>query len=75
MRSILILFSISVIFTVVSSFINPYPRFKFYKDDSDPGEPLYLTPYIENGDIETVWYSILIYVLRYFPFLKVNFSI
>ncbi|XP_055837109.1 venom serine carboxypeptidase-like [Episyrphus balteatus] len=28
------------------SFINPYPRFKAYHDDGDPGEPLFLTPYI-----------------------------
>lgn len=52
MRSICL---ITIIFTVVNgSFINPYPRHKLYKDGGDPGEPLYLTSYIESGDIEKV---------------------
>lgn len=29
-----------------------YPKFKFYSDDGDPGQPLLLTTYIENGDID-----------------------
>lgn len=37
-----------------ASFINPYPRYKYYRDNDDPGEPLFLTKYIENGDIELV---------------------
>lgn len=52
----------TVIFCVVllafcaeSSFINPYPRYKAYFDNGDPGEPLYLTKYIESGDLETVF--------------------
>nr|AAY27740.1 salivary/fat body serine carboxypeptidase [Sitodiplosis mosellana] len=54
MRLILLLFNISVTFCVISgSFINPYPRFKSFHDDGDPGEAVYLTKYIESGDIET----------------------
>lgn len=30
------------------SFVNPYPRFKIYQDDDDPGEPLFLTPLIKK---------------------------
>ncbi|XP_055918950.1 venom serine carboxypeptidase-like [Eupeodes corollae] len=33
------------------SFINPYPRFKAYHDNGDPGEPLFLTPLIEAKKI------------------------
>lgn len=55
MRLILLFCNISVIFTVISgSFVNPYPKYKLFSDDGDPGEALYLTKYIENGDIETV---------------------
>lgn len=37
------------------SFINSvYPRFKAFDDGGDPGEPLFLTTYIENGDIDKV---------------------
>lgn len=55
MRSISLISLIAVILTVVDgSFINQYPRFKLQKDDGDPGEPLYLTKYIESGDIQTV---------------------
>lgn len=48
-----------VIFGICSgTFINPYPRFQLYNDDGNPGEALYLTKYIESGDIETVsWFS------------------
>lgn len=55
MRSILLLLSFAVTYTAISgSFINPYPRYKSYYDGGDSGEALYLTPYIEKGDIETV---------------------
>lgn len=55
MRFILLICNISVISTVISgSFVNPYPRYKLFSDDGDPGEALYLTKYIEKGDIETV---------------------
>ena len=55
MRLIFLFLNISVTFCVISgSFINPYPRFKLFKDDGDPGEAVYLTKYIESGDIETV---------------------
>lgn len=33
------------------SFINPYPRFKFYSDGVDPGQPLFLTPLINNASL------------------------
>lgn len=35
-------------------FTNPYPKFAKYVDDGDPGEALYLTKYIESGEIELV---------------------
>lgn len=55
MHFILAFFLTVVIFTTVDgSFVNPYPRYEFYTDNDDPGEPLFLTKYIENGDIETV---------------------
>lgn len=55
MHLIWLFYSISVFFTVISaSFINPYPRFKSSNDGGDPGDALYLTEYIEKGDIETV---------------------
>jgi len=34
------------------SFINPYPRFQFYDDGVDPGEPLFLTPLINNASMD-----------------------
>lgn len=40
-----------------ANFVNPYPRFTRYSDGGDPGEPLYLTKYIESGEIELVNYS------------------
>lgn len=33
------------------SYINPYPRFKLFIDDGDVGEPLFLTPLIEQNRI------------------------
>lgn len=36
------------------SFINPYPRFKAYHDDGDPGEPLFLTPLIKKNKEEAL---------------------
>lgn len=33
------------------SFVNPYPRFKFYSDGVDPGEPLFLTPLINDASL------------------------
>lgn len=62
MRFIFLISFILVAVTAVhGSFINPYPRFKLYDDSGDPGNALYLTEYIEKGDIETVnllWFSI-----------------
>lgn len=34
-----------------NSFINPYPRFEAFHDGGDPGEPLFLTPLINNPKI------------------------
>lgn len=31
-----------------------YPRVEYYHDGDDPGEPLYLTPLIESGDLQKV---------------------
>ncbi|XP_071441085.1 venom serine carboxypeptidase-like [Hetaerina americana] len=36
----------------VNGFINVYPKFEQYPIKGDPGKPLYLTPLIENGNIE-----------------------
>ena len=54
---------VATIFLVVLGFINGYrgPFRKMFPAvkpttltvDDDPGEPLFLTPYIEKGDIET----------------------
>lgn len=41
-----------VIVGTVQCFINPYPRYKEYCDSGDPGEPLYLTEYIDKGQCE-----------------------
>lgn len=47
-------------FTIISgSFVNPYPRYKLFCDGGDPGDALYLTKYIESGDIETVINAII----------------
>lgn len=60
MRLIFLFFDISVTVAVISaSFVNPYLRFNSYNDGGNPGDALYLTKYIENGDIETV---------RFFPY-------
>lgn len=40
--------------SIGASFVNPYPRYAKYEDDGDPGDPLYLTKYIESGDLELV---------------------
>ncbi|XP_055386014.1 venom serine carboxypeptidase [Condylostylus longicornis] len=48
-----ILILINIYFSITSaSFINVYPKFKSYNDGGDPGEPLYLTPYIEKGKLD-----------------------
>ena len=48
--------SIWVIFIIISgSFANPYPIHESFSDNNESlGEPLYLTKYIENGNIEMV---------------------
>lgn len=55
MRLFSIFFSVFITLTGINgSFMNPYPRFKFFSDGGNPGDALYLTKYIENGDIEKV---------------------
>lgn len=49
-----IFLSIFYLATVSASFINPYPRFKHHYDGNDPGDALYLTEYIERGDVALV---------------------
>ncbi|XP_023293517.2 venom serine carboxypeptidase [Lucilia cuprina] len=34
------------------SFINPYPRFEAFHDSGDPGEPLFLTPLINDPKVK-----------------------
>lgn len=71
MRLFAIFFSVSIILTGSSgSFINPYPRFESYNDGGNPGEALYLTKYIENGEIETV--SLLIIRSDFSQFFILN---
>lgn len=61
MRLFFAICNISAIFFAVSgSFVNPYPRFQHFSDDGDPGEALYLTKYIESGDIKTVRFLLLL---------------
>lgn len=45
-----------IAFAIVDgSFINQmYPRVEYYRDGDDPGDPLYLTPLIESGDLQKV---------------------
>ncbi|XP_046403551.1 venom serine carboxypeptidase-like [Ischnura elegans] len=48
---------VAVVFTITtpvvqSSFINLYPKYEQLPVPDDPGEPLFLTPFIENGRIE-----------------------
>lgn len=58
--------NILVIFTIVEcSFFNPYRQLRYYSDDDDPGEPLYLTEYIESGDIEKVHFYLCIYLIHF----------
>ncbi|XP_031635907.1 venom serine carboxypeptidase-like [Contarinia nasturtii] len=53
MRIILLFLNIAVAVNLIhGSFVNPYPKFKSFSDGGDPGEALYLTKYIENGEVE-----------------------
>lgn len=57
MRQIFLIISCAIILIICdvdASFVNPYPRYKAYRDNNDPGEPLYLTKYIESGNVELV---------------------
>lgn len=46
----LILFTFGI--GLVQCTYNPYPRYAEYSDGGDTGEPLFLTEYIESGQIE-----------------------
>lgn len=69
MRLILLIVNITIAVNVIhGTFVNPYPKFKSYNDGGDPGDALYLTKYIESGDIEKVsflWLFILLAKLRF----------
>ncbi|XP_031635893.1 venom serine carboxypeptidase-like [Contarinia nasturtii] len=53
MRTFLLFLNIAVAVNVIhGSFMNPYPRLKSYNDGGNPGDALYLTKYIENGEID-----------------------
>lgn len=55
------IFSIIVLSFVIESecFLNnAYPQINSYQDAGDPGKPLFLTPYIENGNIGKVIYLV-----------------
>lgn len=55
MHSFLLFCNFVVLFgTISGSFINQYRKHKCFEDDGDPGAALYLTKYIECGDIKTV---------------------
>lgn len=56
MRQILLFCNILVLSAVVSGslFYNQYPELKFSSDSRESGDALFLTKYIENGDIKTV---------------------
>lgn len=55
MRLFLLVLTLLIAFVAnEASFFNPYPRYAKYEDNGDPGEPLYLTKYIESGDLELV---------------------
>lgn len=72
MRLLFKLFGVLVALSYINaSFINPYPRFESYNDGGNPGEALYLTKYIENGDIETV--RLFILALRFIRILFVSY--
>lgn len=72
MRLLFKLFGVLVALSYINaSFINPYPRFESYNDGGNPGEALYLTKYIENGDIETV--RLFFLALRFIRILFVSY--
>lgn len=54
MKLILLICSISVIFTIIDGSIS-----EDQSDDGNPGDALYLTKYIESGDIETVSFKLV----------------
>lgn len=65
MRLILLVFTSTIVLTTIgANFVNPYPRYAKYQDDGDPGEPLYLTKYIESGDLELVSFIVLLMLYR-----------
>lgn len=59
MSPILLFCNILVLSAVVSGslFYNQYPEIKFTSDSRESGDALFLTKYLENGDIKTVSYT------------------
>ncbi|KAJ6640697.1 Venom serine carboxypeptidase [Pseudolycoriella hygida] len=51
MKYLLLVSFLTALLGVVSTF-NPYPRYKEYREVGDNGEALFLTPYIEKGQID-----------------------
>lgn len=52
-------YNILVIFAVIGNLLGS-PRNEKFSDNYNPDEPLYLTKYIESGNIEMVWWFFLI---------------
>ncbi len=48
----MLLLAFTVLISVVQCSFNPYPRYSEYSDGGDTGEPVFLTEYIEKGEIE-----------------------
>lgn len=70
--------TVFLICSVSASFINPYPRFKAYHDNGDPGEALYLTDLINKQqfdkakELATVHHPELKWLTSYSGYLTVN---
>lgn len=60
-----VLYSLLIILSVIqislSILFNPYPKIKQEKIEDDPGKPLILTPFIENGKIQQARNASLVY--------------
>lgn len=66
MRLILLIFVFSATYAIAEGFFtNHRRRSKIFRNNEDSGKALYLTKYIEEGDIETVSHSSRIIVHSY----------
>jgi len=78
MKTFPTLLLITIAIGVVQCHFYPYPRFKSFSDNGDPGKALYLTEYIEKGEFElakslaTVHIDDLQWLLSYSGYLTVN---